>query len=109
MWRLLKLDPTNTELLRQKQKLLAEAVQGTQGKLDTLKEANKQVTESASNYDAWKEKYDPIKETDGVRTKKKLGDLKEQSRNADEQLANGEISQEKYDALQDEIKKPPAN
>ena len=102
--RLLKLDPTNTELLRQKQKLLAEAVQGTKGKLDTLKEANKQVTESASNYDAWKEKYDPIKKQIDE-TKKKLGDLKEQSRNADVQLANGEISQEKYDALQDEIKK----
>jgi TP901 family phage tail tape measure protein len=102
--RLLKLDPTNTELLRQKQKLLAEAVQGTKGKLDTLKEANKQVTESASNYDAWKEKYDPIKKQIDE-TKKKLGDLKEQSRNADEQLANGEISQEKYDALQEEIKK----
>lgn len=102
--RLLKLDPTNTELLRQKQKLLAEAVQGTKGKLDTLKEANKQVAESASNYDAWKEKYDPIKNQIDE-TKKKLGDLKEQSRNADEQLANGEISQEKYDAIQEEIKK----
>ena len=102
--RLLKLDPANTELLRQKQKLLAEAVQGTKGKLDTLKEANKQVTESASNYDGWKEKYDPIKKQIDE-TKKKLGDLKEQSRNADEQLANGEISQEKYDSLQDEIKK----
>lgn len=102
--RLLKLDPTNTELLRQKQKLLADAVQGTRSKLDTLKEANKQVTESVSNYDAWKEKYDPIKKQIDE-TKKKLGDLKEQSRNADEQLANGEISQEKYDALQDEIKK----
>lgn len=102
--RLLKLDPTNTELLRQKQKLLADAVQGTRSKLDTLKEANKQVTESVSNFDAWKEKYDPIKKQIDE-TKKKLGDLKEQSRNADEQLANGEISQEKYDALQDEIKK----
>lgn len=102
--RLLKLDPTNTELLQQKQKLLAEAVQGTKGKLDTLKEANKQVAESASNYDAWKEKYDPIKKQIDE-TKNKLGDLKEQSRNADEQLANGEISQEKYDAIQEEIKK----
>lgn len=102
--RLLKLDPTNTELLQQKQKLLAEAVQGTKGKLDTLKEANKQVAESASNYDAWKEKYDPIKKQIDE-TKNKLGDLKEQSRNADEQLANGEISREKYDAIQEEIKK----
>lgn len=101
--RLLKLDPSNTELLRQKQKLLADAVQETKGKLDTLKEANKQTAESASNYDAWKTKYDPIKKQIDE-TKKKLVDLKAQSKDADEQLANGEISQEKYDAIQEEIK-----
>lgn len=37
--KLLKLDPTNTELLRQKQVLLGQAVQETKGKLDTLKQA----------------------------------------------------------------------
>lgn len=41
--RLLKLDPKNTDLLEQKQKLLAEAVSNTKSKLDTLKEAEKQV------------------------------------------------------------------
>lgn len=101
--RLLKLDPTNTELLKQKQKLLAEAVGETKSKLDTLKEANRQAAESASNYDAWKEKYDPIKRKIDE-TKKKLADLKTQSEEADKQLASGEISQEKYDALQAEIK-----
>ena len=39
----LKLDPTNTELLAQKQKVLAEAISNTEDKLDTLKEAEKQV------------------------------------------------------------------
>lgn len=101
--RLLKLDPTNTELLKQKQKLLAEAVGETKSKLDTLKEANRQAAESASNYDAWKEKYDPIKQKIDE-TKKKLADLKTQSEEADKQLASGKISQEKYDALQAEIK-----
>lgn len=101
--RLLKLDPSNTELLRQKQKLLAEAVGETKSKLDTLKEANRQAAETASNYDAWKEKYDPIKEKIDE-TRKKLNELKKQSEDADKQLANGEISQEKYDALQAEIK-----
>ena len=41
--RLLKLDPGNTELLAQKQKVLAEAVSNTAKKLDTLKEAERQV------------------------------------------------------------------
>ena len=43
--RMLKLDPGNTELLAQKQKVLAEAVENTKGKLDTLREAEKQVQE----------------------------------------------------------------
>ena len=37
--RLLKLDPSNTELLKQKQKLLAEAVEETGDKLEKLKTA----------------------------------------------------------------------
>lgn len=41
--KLLKLDPTNTELLRQKQKLLGDQVKETKEKLDTLKEAQAQM------------------------------------------------------------------
>ena len=41
--RLLKMDPGNTELLAQKQKVLSEAVETTRKKLDTLREAEKQV------------------------------------------------------------------
>ena len=39
----LKLDPTNTELLAQKQAVLADAISNTEDKLNTLKEAEKQV------------------------------------------------------------------
>ena len=101
--KLLKLDPTNTELLSQKQKLLADAVSSTTGKLETLKKASEQAAGTRDNYDAWKAKYDPIKQKISE-TETKLKDLKEQSKIADEQLAKGEISQEKYDALQHEIK-----
>jgi phage-related minor tail protein len=41
--RLLKLDPKNTELLAQKQKLLAESVDNAKDKLEMLREAEKQV------------------------------------------------------------------
>lgn len=41
--RLLKLDPGNTELLAQKQKVLSNAIATTAEKLETLKEAEKQV------------------------------------------------------------------
>ena len=76
--KLLKLDPTNTELLRQKQDLLKEAISATRDKLDSLKEASENASKTAGNYDAWKEKYDPIKsEIDATQTK--LKELKEQS------------------------------
>lgn len=41
--KLLKMDPSNTQLLAQKQKVLADSVDNTRKKLDTLKEAEKQV------------------------------------------------------------------
>jgi len=43
--KLLKLDPTSTELLAQKQKLLAESVENTKDKLDRLKTAQEQINE----------------------------------------------------------------
>ena len=101
--KLLKLDPTNTELLAQKQKLLGQAVQDTKTRLDALKKASEQAAKTKDNYDSWKAKYDPIKQKI-TETEAKLKDLKEQAKTADEQLAKGEISQEKYDALQREIK-----
>lgn len=74
--RLLKLDPKNTELLRQKQEMLAKSIGATEDKLASLKEANNKVTDSVKNYDAWKEAYDPI-QNEITETKKKLSDLKE--------------------------------
>ena len=43
--KLLKLDPGNTELIAQKQKVLADAISNTGKKLDTLRQAEKQVQE----------------------------------------------------------------
>ncbi|MNO28122.1 hypothetical protein D3C76_180090 [compost metagenome] len=43
--KLLKLDPTNTELLAQKQKLLSDAIETTSEKLNGLKKAQKQVND----------------------------------------------------------------
>lgn len=58
--RLLKLDPKNTELLAQKQKLLGEAVSNTKTKLDTLKEAQKQVEEQFRRGEVGEEQYRAI-------------------------------------------------
>ena len=55
--RLLKLDPTNTTLLEQRQKLLAEAVSNSKTKLDTLKEAEKQVQQQFKEGKVGEEQY----------------------------------------------------
>lgn len=53
--KLLKMDPTNTELLAQKQKVLADAVSNTEDKLEKLKEAERQVQEQFARGEASEE------------------------------------------------------
>jgi phage-related minor tail protein len=55
--RLLKLDPKNTELIAQKQKILADSVTTTKDKLEQLKEAEKQVQEQVKKGEASEEQY----------------------------------------------------
>lgn len=55
--KLLKLDPKNTELLAQKQKLLAEAVQNSKEKLDRLKTTQQQVNEQFAKGEISEEQY----------------------------------------------------
>ena len=55
--RLLKLDPENVELLRQKQQLLSNQIADTTDKLDALKEAEKQVQEQFEKGDISQEQY----------------------------------------------------
>lgn len=55
--KLLKLDPTNTTLLAQKQDLLTKAIDNTKDKLDTLKEAEKQVQLQFERGEVGEEQY----------------------------------------------------
>lgn len=98
--RLLKLDPKNTEMLAQKQKLLAKETELTTQKLKTLKEVNQKAAESAKNYDAWKQAYTPI-QNEITKTKDKLGELKKAQQGMQEL---GEVDTEEYKKLQEEIK-----
>lgn len=58
--KLLKLDPKNTELLAQKQQILAEAIGATKGRLDSLRTAQEQAKPRLEGYDEWKQKNDVI-------------------------------------------------
>lgn len=58
--KLLKLDPTNTELLAQKQRLLSDAIALTKGKLDSLKDAEKQVQQQFERGEISQAQYDAL-------------------------------------------------
>lgn len=51
--RLLKLDPGNTELLEQKQRLLAQSVEQTSKRYETLKKTLEDATKSDVKFDEW--------------------------------------------------------
>ena len=56
--KLLKLDPSNTELLSQKHKLLADAVSATKEKLEVLKTAAEQANTALANGEISQQQYD---------------------------------------------------
>ena len=58
--KLLKLDPTNTELLSQKQRLLADSITTTKDKLATLKTAAEQANQALTNGEISQEQYDAL-------------------------------------------------
>lgn len=76
---LLKLDPTNTELLAQKQRLLGDAVALTKGKLDSLKEAEKQVQQQFERGEVSQAQYDAL-QREIVATEGQLESLQSQAR-----------------------------
>ncbi len=98
--RLLKVDPKNTELLAQKQKLLSQAVGETKKKLEGLKSASEQAARTVGNYDAWKNAYTPIQEEIG-KTKDKVKTLKEKMAELEKA---GKIDTAEYQALGEELK-----
>ena len=63
--RLLKLDPGNTELLRQKYEGLSSSIEATEGKLKTLREAERQMQDAGQdNGDKWDNLQREIIETE---------------------------------------------
>lgn len=84
--RLLKLDPTNTTLLEQKQKLLKEAISETKEKLTQLKSVQEQMDEGLKNgtitqqqYDAWQREI--------IATEEELKKLEKEAKNTDSSIS----------------------
>lgn len=77
--KLLKLDPKNTELLKQKQDLLNNSIKATEDKLKTLKEASAQANQKLKDGTMTKEQYDAL-QREIVDTEQSLKKLKEQAK-----------------------------
>lgn len=96
--RLLKLDPGNTELLEQKQRLLAQAAEGTAQKLNTLRQAAENADKALERGTAYQNAYEPLKrELDTV-----TASIRALENNADsmkKKLDAGDISTSQYEAF----------
>lgn len=85
--RLLKLDPTNTELLAQKQQVLSEAISATREKLAALKEAESQVQEQFARGEISAEHYRTF-QRELTATEAKLKEYEDAAKDTDEALEN---------------------
>ena len=100
--RLLKLDPTNTELLTQKQKLLKDAIASTSEKLETLKEAQKQAKEQLERGELGQDKYDAL-QREIVETEQELKRLQEQAATTSVKLEKIAAAGDKFEKAGDSI------
>lgn len=92
---LLKLDPTNTTLLAQKQRVLAESIEKTKEKLNTLKSTQEQVQAQFEKGDITEEQYRDF-QREIAATEIKLKSLTEEYENFDS--ANEEVEEAVEDA-----------
>lgn len=76
--KLLKLDPKNTELLEQKQRLLGDAIEQTSTKLDALKQAEAEAQKQFQKGDISREEYEKL-QRQIIATEQKLQGLTTQT------------------------------
>ncbi len=84
--KLLKMDPTNTEALTQKQNLLKDAISETKEKLDILKTAESQVQEQFKKGEVSEAQYRALKR-EVEKTSLELADLEEAAKQTDTAIA----------------------
>ena len=100
--KLLKLDPANTELLAQKQKLLKDAIGSTKEKLDALKTAQEQAKQQLENGDLGQDKYDAL-QREIIETEQELQKLAQEAVNSNAALAKIEEAGGKLESVGNKI------
>ena len=84
--KLLKLDPHNSELLAQKQRLLTDAIGETKDKLEALKSAQQQVQQQFERGEITKDQYDAL-QREIIETEQNLKDLEKQAKDTNTSLS----------------------
>lgn len=100
--RLLKLDPSNTELLSQKQKLLKDAIAATKEKLDSLKVAQEQAKQQLENGELGQDKYDAL-QREIVETEEELRRLQQEAATTNTALSKIDVAGQKMEAVGNSI------
>ena len=100
--KLLKLDPTNTELLSQKHKLLADVVSATKEKLEVLKTAAEQANTALANGEISQQQYDAL-QREIIETENELKRLTTEANNSHTALEKLGVVGEKMQDAGDKI------
>lgn len=100
--RLLKLDPSNTELLSQKQRLLKDAIAATKEKLDSLKVAQEQAKQQLENGELGQDKYDAL-QREIVETEEELRRLQQETATTNTALSKIDVAGQKMEAVGNSI------
>ena len=100
--RLLKLDPSNTELLSQKQRLLKDAIGATKEKLDSLKVAQEQANQQLENGELGQDKYDAL-QREIVETEEELRRLQQEAATTSTALSKIDVAGQKMEAVGNSI------
>ena len=100
--RLLKLDPSNTELLSQKQRLLKDAIASTKEKLDSLKVAQEQAKQQLENGELGQDKYDAL-QREIVETEEELRRLQQEAATTNTALSKIDVAGKKMETVGNSI------
>ena len=102
MNKLLKLDPANTNLVTQKQKLLKDAVNATKEKLEALKTAQEQAREQLENGTLGQDKYDAL-QREIIETEEELRRLQQEAETTSTALSKIDEAGKKLEKVGDTI------
>lgn len=98
----MKLDPSNTELLSQKQRLLKDAIGATKEKLDSLKAAQEQAKQQLENGELGQDKYDAL-QREIVETEEELRRLQQEAATTSTALSKIDVAGQKLEAVGNSI------